>query len=49
MAEKISLTVTPKVFTVGAGQIAEASATILNTGKTVDQFSFSIDGLEPEW
>jgi hypothetical protein len=49
MTDNIHVTVAPTDFTIAAGDIAEATATVRNTGQTVDQFTFSIDGLNPDW
>ncbi|MFC1864459.1 hypothetical protein ACFLYG_01355 [Chloroflexota bacterium] len=49
MAEKVQVTMVPTAFVITAGDIAEATATVRNVGQTVDQFTFSIDGLNPDW
>ena len=49
MTDNIQVAVAPTAFSIAAGDIAEATATVRNTGQTVDQFIFSIDGLNPDW
>ncbi|MFO7996826.1 MAG: hypothetical protein R6U93_06790 [Dehalococcoidia bacterium] len=49
MSNKIELAVTPNNFTLAAGEIMEAIATIRNLGQSVDQLTISIDGLAPGW
>ena len=49
MTDNVHVTVAPTSFIMAAGDITEATATVRNTGQTVDQFTFSIDGLNPDW
>lgn len=49
MAETIHVIVEPTSFHITAGDMAEATAIISNIGNTVDQFTFSIEGLETDW
>ncbi|UCC16889.1 MAG: hypothetical protein JSU58_11130 [Dehalococcoidales bacterium] len=49
MAETIHVIVEPTSFNVTAGDIAEVTAIVSNIGNTVDQFTFSIEGLEADW
>ncbi|MFC1946729.1 hypothetical protein ACFLXY_02280 [Chloroflexota bacterium] len=49
MAETIRVIVDPTSISVTAGDITEVPATISNIGNTVDQFTFSIEGLEADW
>ncbi len=49
MADKVEVTVTPTAFTITPGDTAEATATLRNSGQTVDQFTISIDGIDPGW
>ena len=49
MSEKIEVTIEPKSFSVATGDTVEATATLRNLGQAVDQFTVSIDGLEPAW
>ena len=49
MTDNVHVTVAPTSFIMAAGDITEATATVRNGGQTVDQFTFSIDGLNPDW
>ena len=49
MADKIEVTVVPTTFAVVTGDTIEALATLCNRGQTVDQFTISLDGLDPSW
>ena len=49
MLDKVEVTVVPTAFVVAAGDTTEAAATIRNLGQTVDQFTISLDGLDPSW
>lgn len=49
MAGTIHVIVDPASISVTAGDIAEVTAIVSNNGNTVDQFTFSIDGLATEW
>lgn len=49
MAKTIRVIVDPTSIAVTAGDINEVTATISNIGNTVDQFTFSIEGLEADW
>ena len=49
MSERIDVTLPTATYAVAAGESVEAMATLRNTGQTVDQFTLSIEGLEPDW
>ena len=49
MPDKVEVTVEPTAFTIAPGDTTEASATLHNLGQSVDQFTISLDGLEPDW
>lgn len=49
MPDKIEVAISPTTFQLAAGDTAEAMATLRNLGQTVDQFTLSIDGLDPDW
>jgi uncharacterized membrane protein len=49
MAETIHVIVDPLSVTVTPGDIAEITAIISNTGNSVDQFTFNVEGLEADW
>jgi uncharacterized membrane protein len=49
MAGKIEVTVNPTTFTLTAGENAEVTVTLRNLGESIDQFTLSIDGLDPTW
>jgi hypothetical protein len=49
MSERIEVTTEPELLKMSRGETAEYSITLKNCGKTVDQFTLSIDGLDPSW
>jgi len=49
MAERISVSVTPNSLLVASGETTQATVALKNTGQTVDQFTVSVDGLQPGW
>ncbi len=49
MAGKIGMTIAPTSFSLLAGDTVPVTATLRNLGQTVDQFTVSVDGLEPSW
>jgi hypothetical protein len=49
MAGKIGMTIAPTSFSLLAGDTVPITATLRNLGQTVDQFTVSVDGLEPSW
>jgi len=49
MAERISVSVTPNSLSVASGETTQATVALKNTGQTVDQFTVSVDGLQPGW
>lgn len=49
MTNKVEVTVEPTSLKVAPGDTTEATATLRNLGQSVDQFTLSIDGIEPDW
>lgn len=49
MADTVNISVEPKSLTVTAGETTQATVTLKNTGQTVDQFTLSVEGLQPGW
>jgi len=49
MPGKVEATVEPTTLVVGPGDTAEATATLRNLGQTVDQFTISVEGIDPSW
>jgi hypothetical protein len=49
MAGKIGITIAPTSFSLLAGDTVPATVSLRNLGQTVDQFTVSIDGLDPSW
>lgn len=49
MADKIEASIAPKELVLAPGDNAEATATLHNLGQSVDQFTLSVDGLDPGW
>ena len=49
MSDRLGVSVTPTSLTVGAGDTAQATATIRNAGTSVDQFTIAVDGLDASW
>lgn len=49
MPGKIEVTVVPTSLVITSGDTTEASATLRNSGQTVDQFTISLEGLDPSW
>ena len=49
MSERIELKASPTNLKLLEGDVAESDITLLNRGKTVDQFTISVEGLDPAW
>jgi len=49
MADKVEVAITPTAFTIALGDTTEATVNLRNLGQTVDQFTISIDGIDPSW
>ena len=49
MSERIEITAAPELLRMSRGESAEYSITLKNCGKTVDQFTLSIEGLDSTW
>ena len=49
IADIVQVSVAPTAFVLSFGDVAEANATVRNNGQNVDQFIFSIEGLNPDW
>jgi hypothetical protein len=49
MAESIELAVTPLSLKVSPGESAEYSITLRNRGKTVDQITIAVEGIDAGW
>jgi hypothetical protein len=49
MAERIELIVTPVSIKTARGEYAECSITLRNRGKTVDQITIAVEGIDPGW
>lgn len=49
MSERIELQASPTNLKMLKGDVVESDVTIYNRGKTVDQFTISVEGLDPAW
>lgn len=49
MSERIELTVTPVNIKTERGESVECAITLRNRGKTVDQITIAIEGIDPAW
>ncbi len=49
MADTVEIGVEPAAVTLAAGDTAELTAKIRNTGQTIDQLTVGIDGLDSAW
>ena len=49
MPVTVNVSVTPTSLTIAPGDSGEYTATLHNSGQTVDQFTVSIDGLDSQW
>ncbi len=49
MADTVELSVEPAEVTLAAGDSAELTARIRNTGQTIDQLSVAVEGLAADW
>lgn len=49
MANNIGASIEPEAVTLQAGATGEVIAKVKNLGQTVDQFTLSIDGIDPSW
>jgi uncharacterized membrane protein len=49
MSERIELEATPIKLKVSRGETAESNVTVRNKGQTVDQFTISVEGIDPGW
>lgn len=49
MANNIGASIEPEAVTLQAGATEEVIAKVKNLGQTVDQFTLSIDGIDPSW
>lgn len=49
MSERIELIASPTSLKMSKGETAESGITLRNRGKTMDQFTLSIEGLDPKW
>lgn len=49
MSERIELTASPASLRMYRGDTAESGITLRNLGTTVDQFTISLEGLDPKW
>ena len=49
MSERIELTAAPASLKMFKGETAESGITLRNMGKTVNQFTISVEGLDPGW
>jgi hypothetical protein len=49
MSDRIELSVTPSNIKLPKGETLESSIKLRNRGKTVDQFTISIEGLDAGW
>jgi len=49
MADNIGASIEPEAVALQAGATGEVIAKVKNLGQTVDQFTLSIDGIDPSW
>jgi hypothetical protein len=49
MSERIELVATPVKLTVSPGESAECAIALRNRGKTVDQITIAVEGIDPGW
>ncbi len=49
MSDKLSVSVPASSLTVAAGDTVQATATVRNSGTSVDQFTVTVEGLDASW